>query len=92
MSPLTKEIIDKFNKEEDPRILVEVLDSYEHLKQKSQKELQKCWSEITEDEPTEDEVNLYQEYKNSVEEVVPLDSLIDELDIDAGENCVQINK
>ena len=83
MSPLSKEIIDKLNKEDDVRVLAEVLDFYEYLKQKKQRELQKKWSEITEDNPTEDEVNLYQEYKNSAEEVVPLDSLIKELNIDA---------
>jgi hypothetical protein len=51
--------------------------------EKKQKELQKKWSEIAEDEPRSDEVNLYQEYKISLEEVVQLDSLLKELDIDA---------
>jgi hypothetical protein len=41
MSPLAKEIIEKLNKEEDPRVLAEVLDFYDYLKQKKQKELQK---------------------------------------------------
>lgn len=36
-----------------------------------------------EDEPTEDEIKLYQEYKNSKEEVIPLENLIKELNLDA---------
>jgi hypothetical protein len=80
------------NKEEDPRSIEEVLDFYEYLKQKKVKEIQMKWSEITEDEPRSYEVNLYVEYKNSIGEVVSLDSLIKELNIDAAENCGQINK
>lgn len=41
MSPLAKEIIDKLNREEDSQVLAEVLDFYEYLKQKKNKELQK---------------------------------------------------
>lgn len=64
MSPLAKEIIDKLNKEEDILLLAEVLDFYEYIKQKKHKELQKNWSLIDEVEPTEDEIKLYQEYKD----------------------------
>jgi hypothetical protein len=36
MCPLAKEIIDKYNTEEDPRILAEVLEFYEYFKQMRQ--------------------------------------------------------
>ncbi|MCH5138548.1 hypothetical protein JMF89_15270 [Clostridiaceae bacterium UIB06] len=83
MSPLAKEIIDKLNKEQDAMVLAEVLDFYEYIKQKKHKELQKKWSQIDEDEPTEDEVKLYQEYKNKKEEEIPLENIIRALNLDA---------
>lgn len=83
MSPLAREIIDKLNKEEDPRVLAEVLDFYEYLKQKKQRDLHKKWPEIDEDEPTEDEIKIFQEYENSKEELIPLADLMKELNIDA---------
>lgn len=83
MSPRVKEIIDKLNNEKDSEVLAEVLDFYEYLKQKKEKELKKKWSQIEEDEPTEDEIKLYKEYKNSKEEGIPLDSVVKELNLDA---------
>lgn len=83
MSPLAKEIIDKLNTEEDPKVLAEVLDFYEYLKQKKHKELQKKWTEIDEEEPAEDEVKIYQEYKISKEKLIPLEDLMKELNLDA---------
>lgn len=56
MSPLAKEIIEKLNKEDDAQVLAEVLDFYEYLKQKKNKDLQKRWEYIEEDEPT-NEIN-----------------------------------
>ena len=82
MSPLAKEIIDKLNKEEDILVLAEVLDFYEYIKQKKHNDLQKKWSQIDEDEPTEDEVKLYQEYKDIKEEAIPLENIIRELNLD----------
>ena len=82
MSPLAKEIIEKLNKEEDSRVLGEVLDFYEYLKQKKDKELQKKWTNIDEDEATEDEKKLYQQYKNLNEQVIPLENLMKELNLD----------
>ena len=82
MSPLAKEIIEKLNKEEDSRVLGEVLDFYEYLKQKKDKELQKKWTNIDEDEATEDEKKLYQQYKNLNEQVIPLENLMKELKLD----------
>lgn len=38
MSPLAKEIIDKLNKEEDVKVLAQVLDFYECLKQKTKRD------------------------------------------------------
>ncbi|MFA6939582.1 MAG: hypothetical protein WCQ54_01170 [Clostridiaceae bacterium] len=81
MSPLAKEIIDKLNKEQDTAVLAEVLDFYEYVKQKKQKELQKKWSQIHEDEPTEDEVKLYEEYKSKKEKGIPLENIIRELNL-----------
>lgn len=39
MSPLAKDIIEKLNNEQDTRVLAEVLDFYEYLKQKNDKQL-----------------------------------------------------
>jgi hypothetical protein len=82
MSPLAKEIIEKLNKEEDVKILAEVLDFYEYLKQKGNKHSHKKWLEIAEEEPTDDERKLYQQYKSSNEEVIPLENVINELNLD----------
>ena len=81
MSPLAKEIIDKLNKEEDELVLSEVLDFYEYVKQKKEKESQKKWKKIEEDEPMEDEIKLYQDYKNEEYETVSLENIIKELNI-----------
>lgn len=81
MSPLAKEIIDKLNREEDELVLSEVLDFYEYVKQKKQRELQKKWETIEEDEPMEDEKTLYQDYKNKEDEVVTLENIIKELNL-----------
>jgi len=81
MSPLAKEIIDKLNKEEDILLLAEVLDFYEYIKQKKYKDLQKKWLQIEEEEPTEDEIKLYQEYKDIKEEEIPLENIIRELNL-----------
>ena len=82
MSPLAKEIIDKLNKEEDMRVLAEVLDFYEYLKLKKNKLLQNKWTDIDEDNPSEEEVQLYDEYKKSNEELIPLEILMRELNLD----------
>lgn len=74
MSPLAKEIIDRLNREDDELILSEVLDFYEYVKQKKHRELQKEWSNIEEVDPTQEEMNLYREYKNEKEEVVSINN------------------
>ena len=81
MSPLAKKIIDRLNREDDELILSEVLDFYEYVKQKKQSELQKKWSKIEEDDPTQDEIKLYEDYKNEKEETVSLESVIRELNL-----------
>ena len=81
MSPLVKEIIDRLNREDDELILSEVLDFYEYVKQKKQRELQKKWSKIEEDDPTQDEIKLYEDYKNEKEETVSLESVVRELNL-----------
>ena len=42
MSELTKEVINVLAKEEDDKILKEVLDYYEFLKWRNQRELERC--------------------------------------------------
>lgn len=79
MSPLAKEIIEKLNKEEDARVLGEVLDFYEYLKQKKDKDMQKKWADIDDDKATEDENTLYEQYKNSNEKVISLEDLMKQL-------------
>jgi len=81
MSPLAKEIIDKLNREEDELVLSEVLDFYEYVKQKKQRELQRKWDIIEEVEPMEDEKKPYQDYKNKEDEVVTLENVIKELNL-----------
>lgn len=81
MSPLAKEIIDRLNREDDELILSEVLDFYEYVKQKKQRELQKKWSKIEEDDPTQDEIKLYEGYKNEKEETTSLESVVRELNL-----------
>ena len=81
MSPLAKEIIDRLNREDDELILSEVLDFYEYVKQKKQRELQKKWSKIEEDDPTQDEIKIYEDYKNEKEEMVSLDNVVRELNL-----------
>ena len=76
MSPLAKEIIDRLNREDDELILSEVLDFYEYVKQKKQRELQKKWSKIKEDDPTQDEIKIYENYKNEKEEMVSLENVV----------------
>lgn len=82
MSPLAKEIIEKLNREEDPQVLAEVLDFYEYLKQKKNKSLQKRWEYIEEDEATEEETKLYKQYKDTKEEFIPLENIMNELNLD----------
>ena len=81
MSPLAKEIIDRLNREDDELILSEVLDFYEYVKQKKQRELQKKWSKIEEDDPTQDEIKIYEDYKNEKEEMVSLENVVRELNL-----------
>ena len=82
MSPLSKEIIEKLNKEEDVIVLGEVLDFYEYLRDKKNKKLKNKWLDIDEDEPTKDESQLCQQYKKSEEKFIPLEELIKELNLD----------
>jgi hypothetical protein len=82
MSPLAKEIIEKLNKEDDAQVLAEVLDFYEYLKQKKSKNFHKGWKYIDEDESTKEEIELYQKYKQSKEELTPLVDIMKELNLD----------
>lgn len=82
MSPLAEEVIKKLSKEQDKQVLAEVLDFYEYLKQKKEKELQKEWDSIEEDEPDAEEIKTCNEYKKSEEDLIPLENLIRELNLD----------
>ena len=82
MSPLAEEVIQKLSKEQDKQVLIEVLDFYEYLKQKKQKELQKKWDNIEENKPNVEEIKIYNEYKNSEEDLISLETLVRELDLD----------
>jgi len=77
MSPLAKEVIEKLSKENDAQVLAEVLDFYEYLKQKKQKE----WSSIKEDEPDDEEIEILKQYKNSQEDLVPFIDLMKGLNV-----------
>ena len=81
MSSLAKEIIDRLNIEDDELILSEVLDFYEYVKQKKQSELRRNWSKIEKDDPTQDEIKLYEDYKSEKEEIVSLESVVRELNL-----------
>lgn len=82
MSPLAKEIIERLNKEQDTQVLAEVLNFYDYLKQRKDKEFKRNWDAIDEDEPTDEERKIWMEYKNSKEELIPLDDLVRELNLD----------
>lgn len=82
MSPLAKEVIEKLSKEQDAQVLTEVLDFYNYLKQKKEKELQKEWASLKEDEPDPEEIKICKQYKNSKEDLVPLEGLMKELNLD----------
>ncbi|HZK44141.1 MAG TPA: hypothetical protein VFC73_07605 [Syntrophomonadaceae bacterium] len=82
MSSLAKEIIERLKKEQDIQILAEVLNFYEYLKQKKEEELNKDWEAIAEDEPTDEERLIFDEYKNIKEDLTPLNDLVKELNLD----------
>ncbi len=81
MSPLAKKVIEVLKNENDEVVLAEVLDFYEYLKQK--KRNTNIWENISEDEATEDEVNIINNYiKEGNKESVSLDSLVKDLGLD----------
>lgn len=82
MSFLAKEIIEKLTKEQDTQILAEVLNFYEYLKQKKEGELNQNWDAIAEDEPTDEERTIFNEYKNLKEDLIPLNDVVKELNLD----------
>lgn len=65
MSPLAKMIIEALENEEDDIVLAEVLDFYEYLKEKKKKQKNAIWKNISEDEPTEEEVKIINNHMNS---------------------------
>ncbi len=81
MSPLAKKVIEVLKNESDEVVLAEVLDFYEYLKQK--KRNTDIWKNISEDEPTKDEIKIINNYiKEENKESVSLDSLVKDLGLD----------
>ncbi|MGL4346347.1 MAG: hypothetical protein ACRCTE_14200 [Cellulosilyticaceae bacterium] len=79
MSPLAKEVIEKLSHEEDVELLAEVLDFYEYVKQKKVK---KMWEKIEEVEPTDEEVEICNQYQSKEQELMDFNSLVQELGLD----------
>lgn len=79
MSPMAKRVIEKLSNEEDTQLLAEVLDFYEYVKQKKEKQL---WADIKEVEPQEDEKKICEEYSKANQEFIDLNQLIQELELD----------
>lgn len=79
MSPLAKEVIEKLSHEEDIELLAEVLDFYEYVKQKK---IKKMWASMEEVEPTDEEIEICNQYQSKEQEVMDFDSLVQELGLD----------
>ncbi|MGL6108282.1 hypothetical protein [Romboutsia sp.] len=80
MSPLAKQIIETLSNEEDEAVLAQVLDYYEFLKEKKKKELDKIWNNISEDEPSKDEVEIINKHIDvEKNETISLDDLARDL-------------
>ena len=62
MSPLAKMIIQALENEDDDIILAEVLDFYEYLKEKKKRQKDTLWKNIQEDEPTNEEIEIINNY------------------------------
>ena len=62
MSPLEKMIIQALENEDDDIILAEVLDFYEYLKEKKKRQKDILWKNIQEDEPTNEEIEIINNY------------------------------
>ena len=62
MSPLEKMIIQALENEDDDIILAEVLDFYEYLKEKKKRQKDTLWKNIQEDEPTNEEIEIINNY------------------------------
>ena len=80
MSPLAKMIIEALENEEDDIVLAEVLDFYEYLKEKKKKQKNIVWKNISEDEPTKEEIEIINNYiKNDSNESISLEDLARDL-------------
>ena len=62
MSPLEKMIIQALENEDDDIILAEVLDFYEYLKEKKKRQKDALWKNIQEDESTNEEIEIINNY------------------------------
>jgi hypothetical protein len=82
MSPIMQEIIDILAKEQDAEVLAEVLDFYEYIKYKKQRNKRASWDIIEEDEPTEEEKKICSKYQDEEHEFVDFDLLVQELGVD----------
>ena len=76
MSPLAKMIIQALENED------EVLDFYEYLKEKKKRQKDILWKNIQEDEPTNEEVEIINNYiQNDSNDTISLDDLAKDLGI-----------
>ena len=83
MSPLAKRVIEALKNEDDDVVLAEVLDFYEYLKDKKKKQKNIVWKNISEDEPTEEEIEIINNYiKNKSNDSVSLEDLAKDLGLD----------
>ena len=82
MSPLAKMIIHALENEDDDIVLAEVLDFYEYLKEKKKRQKDILWKNIQEDEPTNEEVEIINNYiQNDSNDTISLDDLAKDLGI-----------
>lgn len=80
MSPLAKTIIKALENEDDDIVLAEVLDFYEYLKEKKKRQKDIQWKSIEEDEPTNEEIEIINNYiKSDSNDTVSLDDLAKDL-------------
>lgn len=82
MDSLAQQILDKLAEEQDIQLLIEVLDFYEYIKKKRQMQREKTWDNIQEDEPTEEEKVICNEYQTHEQEFIDFSLLVQELSAD----------
>lgn len=87
VGPLSKELIIKLAKENDPELLREVLNYYAFLKNKKEQEARKQWESIQEVQPDKEEIEIINEFENNPEkfQFVSMEEVLKELGINESE-------